>query len=228
MVSRKWTREKLKYHLQYDWWKYVAVLVAAVGFWSLLFTFTEPEVPPEKALTVELVGEPSDQEKMTKLAKKAAEDFPEMEEITFQHIMIDGNNDANGYQMLYTYVFAGVGDVYLLSQKDFDNYALQAVFRPLDELIADGSLTPPEGADLTKTTLKTERDENLGEQAKVYGIPIANLTGLQEAADYPVADKVLVLLGASQNPDNAVRMAQWLLDNLEENPIKLTGPSAQP
>ena len=113
-----------------------------------------------------MVGEPSDQNQMTKLAKKAAEDFPEMEEVTFQHIMIDGNNDANGYQMLYTYVFAGVGDVYLLSQKDFDNYALQAVFRPLDELIADGSLTVPEGADpVSYTHLPSRRGRRRGARA---------------------------------------------------------------
>lgn len=48
----KLTKKRLNDHLSYDWWKYLAVIVASIFLWSLLFTMTAPRLASSKKLEI--------------------------------------------------------------------------------------------------------------------------------------------------------------------------------
>ena len=55
MNMQKTLKERLKNHLQYAWWQYLALALAAGFGWSLIFTTTAYRAPAEKRLDVYFV-----------------------------------------------------------------------------------------------------------------------------------------------------------------------------
>jgi len=211
------TRQRIRHHLTYCGWMYILLVIAASFGWNLIYTTTEPRIPPEERLTFYVTATANSDQPLEDFMQKAWEtQFPELKEV--EHITVLGSSDRDytGTVQLYTYLFSDQGDVYLLKREDFRSYAGPAVCVDLEAYVNDGTLKIPEGMSLNKgyITLGADFEEMAGER-HLYGIPCAALPGFKDKLGIDPSDKYLIVTAYGGNQANALKFVQYLIDTLQ-------------
>lgn len=205
------TKDKVKTHFHYHFWKYILLVALSVLLWNLLFTTTHYRTP--EALKIEFYTEgyqtSQTEENMNALLSKIHTDvMPEMEEVSNTVLTLD---DTYGDMQLTVWATAGQGDVYVLQKDRFLRLAQGGAMLDLQPYVDNGMLNV-DGIDLTAGMV---RDEETG--AKVLrGIPAATLSHL-DMCGVMTQDAMLSVLTISGNEEYAIRFLNYLLTHMRED-----------
>lgn len=230
MPNIKITKERIKNHLHYGKWVYLAIAVICWFLGDLLFTMTEYRPPDEREVTVEVVcANYVDQDALTSSAAwalaagQAFDETLEKVEITAIAYSGDAEKDIYGAQKFTVMVAAGQGDIYLLPKSLFAMLWAQGGIVPLDTYVETGILKT-DGLDLSETTLgapvqpggpESEIVEDEAGDKHLYGIPLTDLPGLT-AAGYPRETAYAVVMAYGKNPETSAFVLQNLIDQWRE------------
>ncbi len=206
------TKDKIKNHFQYGWWKYVLLAVLSIFVWNLLFSSTHYRSPENLKIEFYADGYPeaSYGEKLNALMDTIHQEvMPDMEEVT--SLILD-NTETYGIMQLTVWASAAQGDVYLLLNDRFGSLAMGDALMDLQPYIDEGRLTV-DGIDLSKGYV---RDEDTGSTTLV-GIPADSLMGL-DAYGLAREGTTLSILASCGNEDNAVLFMEYLLTHMKAEP----------
>ena len=202
------TLDKLRNHLHYGWWKYALLIVAAVFGWNLIFTITAPRAPEEKKVIVGVYAYGSESYINAYMEQIRLELMPEMEEMESMYIMPD---QTYGDMILTTRMAAQDCDIYLLPRTQFQNYAAQGGFMPLDEVL------PELVAELEAAGISLSRgartNDTTGEKHQ-YGIPLAELAAGTTLFQCDTSDMYLGVFFETGNDENVLLFFQQLVRDL--------------
>ncbi len=213
------TRANLRTHLTYSWWKYVLLVLAAIGLTDLLFTVTAYRTPPEKKVDFYIYGYADTDNLSAYMEKVRQEQLPEMEEMNCQLLLED---ESYGAMQLTTYMAAGEGDLYLLPREQFIGMAGGGTFLPLENDTELMDLFTGAGVSLQSGWRKnTDSGEN-----HLYGIPISKVPGLQRYA-YAKNGFLCVLVNGGNDANILTFLRILCRDFLEEpEPVSTEAPPA--
>jgi maltose-binding protein MalE len=205
-------RETLQNHLHYDWWKYVVGIVVTVMLWNLVSTMTRPQTPPDKKVDIFLVGDYLLEENAEPISQRMLEDFPELLEINFMNIPLGGDPELEimGRQKLMVVIGAQEGDIFVFSKQEYETFAKQGAFMPLDEYIDDEITKYIPAEELEKYKLSVEYEYAQDKQPHIYGIPLKGVTIFNDTG-YNVEDKVLSIMAYSKNKEKAIEVMKWIV-----------------
>ena len=202
------TKERLRQHWNYSWWKYMLLVVLAVIGWNLIYTMTAYRPPAEKKVDFYISGTTGDQTLLDEYLENIRQtEMADMEQMTSVILVSD---DYYGTMQLSTYMAAGEGDVYLLDATTFQQYAAAGGLLPLDgeaELIAAA-----EAADISVD--KGWRTETETKERHLDGIPASSLTGFRDYGVLPNDTYLCVLVNCGNN-ENAVKLVSILLRDMQ-------------
>ena len=147
-ISTPLTKERIKHHLAYSSWKYLLVVVGVIMGWSLIYTTTAYRSPQNKRIDVYVQSVTTTPEIMDAFMKPVWEKaVPDMEVVQSYTLMT--TDDYTTTMQLTTYIYAGEGDIYFLTDQYFKSMASTGALLPLEDLLADGRLEM-DGIDLKK------------------------------------------------------------------------------
>lgn len=203
----------LQNHLHYDWWKYLAGILATIFVWSLVTAMTRPQTPAEKKVDIFLVGDYAMEEKTEPISQRILEDFPELLEINFMNIPlgIDPQMDMAGRQKLMVMVASQTGDIFILNNEEYEQFAKMGAFIPLDDLIDEEiqQYISLEQLEKYKKSIESE-DEEEDTRPHIYGIPLKDVTLFKDTG-YNTEDKVLGVMVYSENMEKAIEVMKWII-----------------
>jgi len=205
-------RETLQNHLHYDWWKYVVGIVVTIMMWSLVSTMNRPQTPPDKKVDIFLVGDYLLEENAEPISQRMLEDFPELLEINFINIPlgIDPELEIVGRQKLMVMTGAQEGDIFVFTKEEYERYAKQGAFMPLDDYIDQEITKYISAEELEEYKLSVEDEYSEDKQPHIYGIPLKGVTLLDDTG-YNVEDKVLSIIAYSKNKEKAIEVMKWIV-----------------
>ncbi len=201
------TKRRISLHFQYAVWMYLLLIVLALFGWNLIYTTTRYRPPENKQVEFYAEASSYSEEPLNALAARIQEEImPEMESVTSTVISI--SDDYYGDMQITVWISAAQGDIYLLSDSYFENFAASGAFVDLGPLVESGTLLTDE-MDLAGGYVKETDTGSVG----LYGIPAENVTGF---ADYAVdtKDKTLCILYNNGNDEYSVKFLNYLLENL--------------
>ncbi len=200
------TKARLRQHWQYSWWKYLLLVVLALGGWNILFAVTAYRPPAEKIVDLYVYGYADTEKLGAYLAKVREEQLPEMEQMNAVEVLPD---ETYGSMVLATRLAAAEGDLYVLPRTYFQQYASDGAFIELDgqtELIV---LCESMGVDLERCwRLNTESGER-----HLYGFPVNGLPGLKELVSSS-EEMYLCILFNNGNTDNVLQCMNILVRDM--------------
>ncbi len=214
------TKNKIRNHFHYSFWKYLVLIAIALFGWNLIYTSTRYQSPEN--LKVEFYAEAGaiGGKDLQALADQIhTEIMPEMEEVTASTITYD---QTYGDMQLTVWVSAGQGDVYLLSGTRFKSLASNEALMDLQPYIDNGTLNV-DGLDLSKGYYT---DTDTGKKTLV-GIPADHLPGL---ADYGLItnDGVLCVLVNNGNDAYSMKFLNYLLTHMRTSDSTALAASPSP
>lgn len=202
------TKDRLRQHWNYSWWKYVLLVMLAVIGWNLIYTMTAYRPPAEKKVDLYISGTTGDQTLLNGyLENVRATEMADMEQMTSVVLAAD---DYYGSIQLSTYIAAGEGDVYLMDASTFQQYAANGGMLALED--NEALLAAAEAAGISVD--KGWRTETETGERHLYGIPASSLTGFHEYGVI-VQDTYLCVLVNCGNNDNAVKLVSILLRDMQ-------------
>lgn len=200
------TRQLIRNHMTYSWWKYALLIVIAVFGWNIVYTVTRYQPPEDKRIVMNIYVD-ADQPALNEyMAQVNATLMPEMEEMTTVYNALDS---MYGDMVFSAHIAVAEGDVYLISRDYFQRYASSGLYLALEdqsELVAE---LEEAGVSLSQGwRLLNETSER-----HLYGIPCANLPGMA-AYVYNPADCYLAVLPANGNDENVLRFLTIFVGDL--------------
>ena len=138
--------------------------------------------------------------------------MPDMEDMSVSIIMPD---EMYGDMILSTRIAARECDLYLLPRTQFQNYAAQGAFMPLDVVLPD-LIAELEAAGVSLSRGSRTNDE-LGEKHQ-YAIPTAAMTELQNLLMVDVSDMYLCVFFETENNDNVLKFFEQLVRDMVKLP----------
>ena len=198
------TKARIRNHFHYQLWQYLALAVACLFVWNLLYTSTGYRVPEDKKVEFYVDGYESAEtsENMQAMLERIhSQVMPEMEEVSYTMMTAD---ETYGSMQLMVWVAAGQGDVYLLFQDRFESLASGGALLDLQPHVESGALEV-EGLSLSAGYVRNESGSSA-----LYGIPVDMLPGLGDIVGVS-SDSVLCVLVNSGNEEYAVRFLNELL-----------------
>lgn len=207
MQETKITKDRIRNHFTYGWWKYVLLIGVAIFGWNMIYTSSAYKPPREKRLDITFVTYSLSDEVTSWIREETMARYPEIEDSNVLSIVYTPDDSYYGNMQLSTYTGAAEGDIYIMPRERFQSFGQSGAFIPLDEAIADGALRVDD-IDLTRTTLSTED----GERA-VYGISAESLYGMMP---YGIdnRDLVICIMSYSPNVERAVDWVNWWIDEM--------------
>lgn len=200
------TKQRLRNHLAYSWWKYALLIAIAIFGWNITYTVTRYRAPEDQKVTVNLYVY-GDQDALTAyMAEINAAFMPEMKQMDATFTLLDDNY---GDMVLSTHMAASEGDIYLLDRDHFQQCAAVGAFRPLEtetELVA---MLEDAGVSLNQGW----RTESETGQRHLYGIPCAALPGIARYVYVP-DDCYMAVLISNQNDENVLRFLRLFVSDL--------------
>lgn len=144
----KITKKRLNDHLSYDWWKYIAILLVCIFFWSLVFTVSAPRLAMSKKLEIFFITNNFRTDKSEDLRNGLKETLnSEFIEIQLNNYVPD---DSTTSQVLTARLSINEGDLYAFPFADstvdeeqgysnnmFGNYVDYGIFADFETLIND-------------------------------------------------------------------------------------------
>ena len=202
------TREKLRNHMNYSLWKYALLAVLAVFGWNLIYSVTAPQVPEEKKVILGVYAYADETAMNEYMEQVRLNHMPDMEEMIVSLMMPD---ESYGDMILSTRIAARECDIYLLPRTQFQNYAAQGAFMPLEDAVPE-LIAELEAAGVSLSRGNRALEES-GEKHQ-YGIPTAALSGLQETLMIDCSDMYLCIFFETDNNDNVIKFFEQLVHDM--------------
>ena len=203
------TKEKIQNHVHYSLWKYVLLAVIAIFGWNLIYSVTEYQPPDEKKVIFGVYAY-GDEITMNEYMEQVRQTLmPDMEEMAVNIIMPD---EMYGDMILSTRIAARDCDIYLLPRTQFQNYAAQGTFMPLDEVLPD-LIAELESAGVSLSR-GNRANEELGGEKHQYAIPAAAMTELQNMLMVDVSDMYLCVFFETGNDENVIKFFEQLVRDM--------------
>lgn len=206
------TREKIKNHLTYSLWKYALLAIVAIFGWNLIYSVTEYQPPDEKKVILGVYAYADETGINSYMEQVRQTAMPDMEEMLASIIMPD---EMYGDMILSTRIAARECDIYLLPRTQFQNYAAQGAFMPLDVVLPD-LVAELEAAGVSLSRGYRTNDE-LGEKHQ-YAIPTAAMTELQNLLMVDVSDMYLCVFFETGNNENVLKFFEQLVRDMLPQP----------
>ena len=213
----KITMDRIVQHFAYGWWAYVLAAVLGIFCWDMAYNVTKYVPPPEKTISVCIVGDYVSEAVLDFYEEEGAKQFPDMELIEFTNIALDltGQGDYSGMQKLQIVIATGEGDLYIMPGELVRLFGDMQAFEPMDAHVAQGGIL---------SGLFTE-DELTGCRFSTTDVPEEKIYGLSAARMYGMMNQGVdtralytTLTSFSQNKENALKMAAWLMEESADKP----------
>lgn len=202
------TKEKIQNHFHYSLWKYALLAVIAVFGWNLIYASTAPQTPEDKKVVLGIYAYGENQGIDAYMEQVRVDYMPDMLELTAQFIMPD---QTYGDMILSTRFAARECDIYLLPKTQFQSYAAQGAFMPLEEALPDLV------ADLEAAGVSLSRGvrtvEETGEKHQ-FGIPCASMTSLQSTLLCDMSDMYLCVFFTTENDENVLKFTDYFVRDM--------------
>jgi len=206
-------KDRLRTHMTYSSWKYIAILIASIFGWNLLYTMTAYRSPEHLRIDVYIQSGTASQEAVDAFFKPVWDEcVPDMETVESIILTSSASEDAYANMQLSVYIMAGEGDIYMLKTEDFKNFASQGAFIDLTPYVENGMLNI-DGIDTAAGYVATTNDEGIptGEK-QFFGIPAYALDGLKTGANIYNSDLIIGVTGFSNNEENTIKFLNGLID----------------
>ncbi len=212
MYQVQFNKGVLRNHFQYDSWKYLLGVVLTIFLWSMVTTIAAPRTPDDMKVDIYLVGSYMFEDAVEEVAETILLDFPELLEINIYNIMLggDGESDYAGRQKLMVMLASQSGDVYVFEKDQFEVFAEQGAFLPLDEYfeLFKPYFTEEQLADFT---FISEEDG----EPYLYGLPMDGITTFDQAG-LKASEVAIGVMAYSKNIEKAVEVLEWMNINGRE------------
>ena len=211
MADNRITQKHLKTHFQYSWWKYALALVVSILGISLAFDTTEYRPHEEKKTELYIMNSYCDTEALEKkLWPLLQEACPEQEEMITMNINLN-SDDIYVRMQFMTYVAAHQGDVFMMSQQEFENLmtdeSADSIYVDLMPYIESGVI------DVGDINLTPGYATDSAGQRGLYAIPTDSLTGMKDYLCNPEG-AVLAMVSYGGNLDTAAQLIGIMLREL--------------
>lgn len=206
------SKERIRTHLTYSSWKYLALIVASIFGWNLLYTMTAYRSPEHLRVDVYLQSGTAVDEAVDAYFKPVWDAcIPDMETVDAIILASSASEDAYANMQLSVYIMAGEGDIYMLKSEDFKNFAAQGAFIDLTPYVENGMLNI-DGIDTSAGYVAVVDDEGIptGEK-QFFGIPAYTLDGLKNGAGIYNKDLIIGVTAFSNNEENVIKFLNGLL-----------------
>ncbi len=194
------TKEKVRNHITYSLWKYALLAVIGILGWNLIYSATEYQPPEEKKIIFGLYSYADPANLNLYMESVRLEQMPDMEDMSVHAIAPD---DMYGAMVLSTRIATKECDIYLLSRDQFQGYAAQGAFMPLEEVLPD-LIADLEAAGVSLSRGYRANDQKGGEKHQ-YAIPCDDLPGLSAMLGLPADDLYLSIFCTTGNDENVIR-----------------------
>ncbi len=207
-------RETLRNHMNYGLWKYAVMAACVIMGWSLIYTTTAYRSPQNKRVDVYIQSATASSELVESFLEPVwKETVPEME--TVNGVVMSVMDDYTTSMQLMTYMAAGEGDIYFLTEQYFKSFATQGSFLELEGLVESG-VVDPYGADLNKGYVTCveeydEQDRPVKTSRHLYGIPLDNFYGFMGGMQVDNRGMYAVVSVNNQNDENVIPFFAALL-----------------
>lgn len=168
------TKDRVKNHFTYSWWKYALILIVGILGWNFIHTAVKYRSPDHLKVEFYYCGVRLDSEKdiddlMEQLHGTLLAD---MEEVTFNELILDDSYASD--LALFVRAVDGEGDVYLIDKNTFQKQGL-SLMDDLTPYIESGEI------DVGDMNLASGylTDSETGERS-LRGIPAGTLSGFGE------------------------------------------------
>lgn len=202
------TKEKIQNHFHYSLWKYALLAVIAVFGWNLIYASTAPQTPEDKKVVLGIYAYGENQGIDAYMEQVRVDYMPDMLELTAQFIMPD---QTYGDMILSTRIAARECDLYILPKAQFQSYAAQGAFMPLEDALPDLV------ADLEAAGVSLSRGmrtvEETGEKHQ-FGIPCASMTSLQSTLLCDMSDMYLCVFFTTENDENVLKFTDYFVRDM--------------
>ena len=205
------TRARIRTHMTYHWWNYVAVVLASVFGWNLLYITTAYRSPEELRIDLYIQSASVTEESAAAFIKPIWEStVPEMETVS-SVLLSASSEDYYASMQLSVYLMAAEGDIYLLRSSDFKSYAAQGVFLDLQPFVDNNTLNV-DGLDLSAGYVaQVDEDGVPSGEMGLYGIPAYALSGLRSGMQLDNQDIVIGVTVFNGNEENVLAFLNGLI-----------------
>ena len=207
-------KETIKNHMTYSSWKYLVMAACVIFGWSLIYTTTAYRSPQNKRVDVYIQSNTASAESIQAFLDPIwKETVPEME--TVNGVAMSTIDDYTTSMQLMTYMAAGEGDIYFLTEQYFKSFAGQGSFLALEDLVADGTIQADD-VELSKgyVAYVEEYDENdrpIKTSRHLYGIPLDSFYGFMGGMQLDNRGMYAVIIINNQNDENVIPFFNALL-----------------
>lgn len=200
-------RKVLKQHLLYNSWKYILLAIVACFGWNLIFTMTAYRSPDNKIVNVSVYGA-VDVEGLQQYMDGLKPEFPDMEKLEAVAVTSDA---TYGTMVLMARLAANEVDIVVLPRANFQSYAAEGYFVPLEQDEQVMAQVNAAGFNLERTVY---RNSETGEK-HTYGIPLSLLPGLSERVMIPSGEHVVSVMVNNGNEENVMKMLCCIIRDLQ-------------
>ena len=207
-------KETLKNHMTYSTWKYALMAACVIFGWSLIYTTTAYRSPQNKRIDVYIQSNTASSELIEAFLEPIwKETVPEME--TVNGVSMSTIDDYTTSMQLMTYMAAGEGDIYFLTEQYFKSFAPNGSFLELDDLVASGVIQADD-VELSKgyVAYVEEYDDNdrpVKTSRHLYGIPLDSFYGFMSGMQLDNRGLYAVISVNNQNDENVIPFFNALL-----------------
>jgi hypothetical protein len=218
MPDTRVTRARLKNHLHYGKWAYVAIAAIAWFAVDLVYTMTEYRPDAYHRVDVQLVGNATmSDEGLDAVAAKALEAVRPLDEnleaVNLYNIAYSGdaNTDIYGAQK-YTVMLADRSTaVFVQNRALTEQLVAQGGALPLESYVESGVL--PKALALSLPV--PDADGNPTAESRLYAVDLSGLGGmLADDIAFDIRDKYAIIYAPCVNPDTAAAVIRSLINQL--------------
>lgn len=214
MKSTQIDAKRLKLHWFYAKWWYLTLIIGCVLGWSLVFSLTAPQLPPEQKLDVHLTGNTINLDSMIVLESEILNEFRDSHGLKQVNVMRYPYLENSQYFEALTNALAGqMGDIWLFPFDLYWTLADMGGFIPLDAYVDDGTLLCSDEL-REKYTFTTEFDR---ENPALYGVPADSMRYLKRHY-YDTTGLVAAIPIYSKNSDTAIAALAWMQRYYDKDP----------
>lgn len=211
------TKQQVQNHFTYSWWKYALVILLSVMGWNIIYSMTAYRAPEEKKVVVGVYSAGSEGNLTGYMLDVQRIHMPDMEEMEAMYILPD---ETYGDMILTTRMVANECDIYILPGTQFQSWAGQGAFQPLEEVLPDlVSTLEDAGVSLSRgRRLNTDKNEK-----HLYGIPCKDLPGAMNMLYCDTSDMYICIFHSTENDENVYKfMDIFVRDLMNEPPVTPT------
>ena len=202
------TKDRLRNAWTYSRWVIVLLIALSLGGCNLFYEMTAYRVPEDKKVEffLDLYGS-ADAALDGLMESIHREALPELEQVSYRFMNLD---ETYGSMQLTTWISAGEGNVFWLTEDTFRMLAESGALQPLQPLIDEGRIDVGE-ADLAAGYAV---DQDSGTRM-LFGVPTAVLPGLEGYGIYGTG-YVAILVQQGAELDHSVTFFNYLTTHLRE------------